>query len=826
MPKPLPQSQTPRLSSLISFRSRNKKPFEKEVALTGFSNLGNTCYMNAILQSLLGIPPFVQDLSNKVLLGSVHPQCLYKCLYNVMLCKSKCGNAEILRNSLRKLKRTISEAATRFSGYHQHDAHEFLCQVFDQLRDDVIACNSPSSKVTFEETESKANDSQCPVTRTFESRVLHTVSCKQCGETTPKEEIYHAFSIDIPTLCNLSSNYPSSSVNMQTLIKKHFEDEELEYACGKCESKEAIISHSFIRLPRVLILHLKRYGYDNFTEEQEKKQDKVNIERFIALEMMCSSNTKSPLPFHPKSSLQLSPVKSRQRPQKRHFITENDVDDDDDDFQPSPSVRRKLDHSFRNTQTARTTKEFSPDEKENTDNEMEITEICKLDTMTGAHNLCEQNNVEYAPDDKENNVDSHLVVNRKPVWEASEEQQMEWALAESTKSAEKKPKTNLIEQNFSDIELECTEKLEPLKAPLSKDSSPIKGECHGETSDQDYQEYGFVDSSSDVENPVWARSEEEQVKWALAESSRLSAEKKARHASKQDGKKSCGDWTFINDNIMYAKDSLSAAWDSEIEVEPRGLRGGGPIATESRSECVDDNSCILVNNENRSPQTCMDSGLDENLSNSVLKNSSIICVKRKNGHLQRKRKIGNSDVLTKTPTLGLFEGNLFDSETKNGTPSKFNEHDMEKAINMSLQDQEISKEEDEDLKRALELSLQDFEKRCPEVDCSSSSTVKDVTGSEKGTDSTPLGGSNKTSTHSYRLVSIVNHLGTRSTSGHYISDVYDCNTKQWTSYDDSTATKVTEHSVRYKRQQSGYIFFYMYKQCVDAIENSSQSKEN
>ena len=34
---------------------------------------------------------------------------------------------------------------------------------------------------------------------------------------------------------------------------------------------------------RVLILHLKRYGYDNFTEEQEKKQDKVNIERFIAL---------------------------------------------------------------------------------------------------------------------------------------------------------------------------------------------------------------------------------------------------------------------------------------------------------------------------------------------------------------------------------------------------------------------------------------------------------------------------------------------------------------------------------------------------------------
>ena len=39
----------------------------------------------------------------------------------------------------------------------------------------------------------------------------------------------------------------------------------------------------FFFLLRVLILHLKRYGYDNLTEGQAKKQDKVNIERFIDL---------------------------------------------------------------------------------------------------------------------------------------------------------------------------------------------------------------------------------------------------------------------------------------------------------------------------------------------------------------------------------------------------------------------------------------------------------------------------------------------------------------------------------------------------------------
>ena len=58
--------------------------------------------------------------SVKFLSSSLFSFLSHRCLHSVLMCKRKCGNPEVLKNCLRKLKRTISEAATRFSGYHQH----------------------------------------------------------------------------------------------------------------------------------------------------------------------------------------------------------------------------------------------------------------------------------------------------------------------------------------------------------------------------------------------------------------------------------------------------------------------------------------------------------------------------------------------------------------------------------------------------------------------------------------------------------------------------------------------------------------------------------
>jgi len=286
------------------------------------------------------------------------------------------------------------------------------------------------------------------------------------------------------------------------------------------------------------------------------------------------------------------------------------------------------------------------------------------------------------------------------------------------------------------------------------------------------------------------------------------------------------------------EDLVNAAQESEPD-EANGLKGGGPIsATENISDDLD---ISILHDTSSDRNSSIDSSMEKSASKgTVLKNSPILFVKQPNGNLTQKRKPQDKINTNKTPTLGKFDGNLFEDSVKENKSSlnnlsakerprsslystAFRDEDMVKAINMSLQDQRKSTDEDDELKRVLQLSLQEFEEQGFATDQPESPAAMDT---ENLTDSNFQDDEGELSTHSYRLVSIVSHLGTRSTSGHYISDVFDCKTKQWTSYDDSTATKISEHGVRYKRQHSGYIFFYLYKQCVDAIENASPCKEN
>ncbi|XP_076406180.1 ubiquitin carboxyl-terminal hydrolase 37 isoform X4 [Peromyscus maniculatus bairdii] len=262
--------------------------------LQGFSNLGNTCYMNAILQSLFSLQSFANDLLKQSIPWKKIPfNALIRRFANLLI-KKDISNSETKKELLKKVKNAISATAERFSGYVQNDAHEFLSQCLDQLKEDMEKLNKTlkTESILGEENSPDASATKvftCPVITNLEFEVQHSIICKACGETIPKREQFNDLSIDLPR-----RKKPLPPRSIQDSLDLFFRAEELEYSCEKCGGKCALVRHKFNRLPRVLILHLKRYSFNVALSLNNKIGQQVIIPRYLTLSSHCTENTKPP----------------------------------------------------------------------------------------------------------------------------------------------------------------------------------------------------------------------------------------------------------------------------------------------------------------------------------------------------------------------------------------------------------------------------------------------------------------------------------------------------------------------------------------------------
>ncbi|KAM9365405.1 ubiquitin carboxyl-terminal hydrolase 37 isoform 2-T2 [Pholidichthys leucotaenia] len=302
---------------------------QPQTPLQGFSNLGNTCYMNAILQSLFSLPSFSCDMLKQNITWKKVPVNALLRRFAHLMAKKDTGCPEIKKDLLRRVKSAISSTAERFSGNMQNDAHEFLSQCLDQLKDDVermnknltqeaAAASSTSSppvmpengqEVTAASSTLKAEPGEevdtcriytCPVAVNMEFEVQHTITCKCCGEVVTKREQFNDLSIDLP---RRKKTLPLRSI--QDSLDLFFRMEEIEYSCEKCNRKAATVAHKFSKLPRVLILHLKRYSFNAHLSLNSKLGQQVVIPRYLTLLSHCTESTRPPiaLGWSPQASM-------------------------------------------------------------------------------------------------------------------------------------------------------------------------------------------------------------------------------------------------------------------------------------------------------------------------------------------------------------------------------------------------------------------------------------------------------------------------------------------------------------------------------------------
>ncbi|XP_050059655.1 ubiquitin carboxyl-terminal hydrolase 8-like isoform X2 [Aphis gossypii] len=182
--------------------------------LRGLQNLGNTCYMNSILQCLSSTEDLVKYFMN------IYNQFVnYKSRTKGLVAKEF---SNVIKNlwsqsgrsfQCQQFKDSIGEYKDMFKHYDQQDSHEFLTILLDWLHDDL---NQPednrvilgASKETGEEDWghwTKANNSI--IQQLFYGQQKSTVSCDTCFEKSVTFEPFSSLSLPLPSegnKCTLS----------------------------------------------------------------------------------------------------------------------------------------------------------------------------------------------------------------------------------------------------------------------------------------------------------------------------------------------------------------------------------------------------------------------------------------------------------------------------------------------------------------------------------------------------------------------------------------------------------------------------------------------
>ncbi|XP_014857419.1 PREDICTED: ubiquitin carboxyl-terminal hydrolase 3 [Poecilia mexicana] len=296
-------------SLLLGDRQRKRKLLESSAAdgkllkdndgvavgATGLRNLGNTCFMNAILQSLSNIEQFSCYFKELPAVALRSGKTAGRRMYHT---RSQGNNSVSLVEEFRKtlcslwqgsqtafspdsLFYAIWKIMPSFRGYQQQDAHEFMRYLLDHLHRELQYSRngasypvSPQDGVRLSTTDSKCciNGTSSVVTSVFGGILQNEVNCLICGTESRKFDPFLDLSLDIPSQFRQKRSKdqdPGPICTLRDCLRSFTDLEELDetelYYCHKCKKRQKSTKKFWIqKLPKVLCLHLKRFHWTAF----------------------------------------------------------------------------------------------------------------------------------------------------------------------------------------------------------------------------------------------------------------------------------------------------------------------------------------------------------------------------------------------------------------------------------------------------------------------------------------------------------------------------------------------------------------------------------
>ncbi|GIL67582.1 hypothetical protein Vafri_20952 [Volvox africanus] len=240
----------------------------------GLQNLGNTCFMNSILQSLNAVPELVQQFLNP---SEKHwsSKAVVAPAYSGLVRDMLSGGQGICVNPSTFLRK-VSKHDGRWGDGRQQDSQEFLNSLLEALQ---AECNRIRIKPVYRELQGKGSEEAQAAeaydyARTWNDSIVDdifggltqsTIQCHACKRLSHTFEPFLGLAVPIPGGGSGSADSDGGSVSVADCLRAFVECEELQgddsYKCEACKRRQ---SHSkrmqIFRPPRVLVLTLKRFA--------------------------------------------------------------------------------------------------------------------------------------------------------------------------------------------------------------------------------------------------------------------------------------------------------------------------------------------------------------------------------------------------------------------------------------------------------------------------------------------------------------------------------------------------------------------------------------